>query len=120
MASYDSPGFHNLMPGIPDRDSAMSAPGSVVPERPDTSGPLGDRLQAGTLGDSAVITPVGASLANADVVTVGPRDTLIPSEAQMYDDHADLLTGVTGLGQTGAGQGFAYSHNPNSMNRPVQ
>jgi hypothetical protein len=107
------------MPGIPDRDGMMAAPGSVVPDRPDTSGPLSDWLQRGTLGDSAVITPVGASLANADVVTVGPRDTLIPSEAQMYDDHADLLTGVVGQGQTGAGQGFAYARNPNSMNRPA-
>ena len=115
MASYDSPGYHNLMPGIPDREGMFVAPGSVPPERPDTSGPLSDRLQQGTVGDSAVITPAGGSLANADVVTVGPRDTLIPSEAQMYDDAADLLTGVTGQGKTGAGMGTAFSRNPNSM-----
>ena len=78
MASYDSPGFHNLMPGIPDRDGSMTAPGSVLPDRPDTSGSLSDRIQQGTMGNSAVITPVGGTLANADVVQVGPKDTLLP------------------------------------------
>jgi hypothetical protein len=120
MAGYDSPGWVDRTPGGPVNTQAFTGAGSSPPEPPDTSGALGDRVQRGTVGNSAVISVPGASLANADIVTVGPRDTLIPSEAQSYGGGPDPLTGIGAeLGQTGAGAGSAghFAH-PNSMNRP--
>ena len=116
MASYDSPGYTDRTPGGPVNQQGFSAPGSTLPPRPDTSAPISDRVEQGTLGNNAVIAPVGASLANADIVPVGPLDTLMPPQASMYDDSADPLSGVVGVGVTGAGLGNVSSpHHPSSM-----
>jgi hypothetical protein len=120
VASYDSPGFADWYPGgqaPPGTGAPGSAPGGGV----ETSTPLSDRVQAGTTGSSAVITPYGGSLVNADIVSVGPRDTLVPGEADLYaGGDANPLSGVTGdaVGYTGAGLGRTMARHPNSMERP--
>jgi hypothetical protein len=67
-------------------------------------------LSVGTHGSTAVVTPVGGSLVNADAVSVGASDTLAGPQADSYSGpDGDRLTGVPGdfLGQTGAGMGHA-------------
>ncbi len=120
MSSYDQPGFRPptvwAPGGFDAHGDAMTALGSVLPPMPDTSAPLSDRIEQGTLGSSAVITPVGGSLVNADIVPVGPLDTLVPAEAATYGATPDPLTGIgSELGLTGAGSGHTTSHHPNSQ-----
>ena len=116
MASYDSPGFVSPIPGNADfaaHDGAMTAPGTPPPGAGIDAGVGGVSQDAGTLVTVAV---PGASYVNADTWRVGPRDTLVPSEAQSYGATPDPLTGLGSfLGDTGAGQGRLCDRHPNSM-----
>lgn len=117
MASYDSPGFTDTTPAGPVNAQGYGAPGSAPQGLPDTSGPLGDRVQQGTVGNSAVVYGTYDSLATADVVTVGSRDTLIPTEADLYGGgDANPLSGMPGsaVGSTGAGVGRTMARHPNA------
>jgi hypothetical protein len=106
MGSYDSPGFQDRTPFGPVTQST-GAPGSTPgPFAPTDS--LPDTLESGTHGNNAVVVPPGASLANADQVTVSASDTLVGQQADSYGPNRDPLTGIGGdLGQTGAGLGHA-------------
>lgn len=104
MASYDSPGFQDRTPAGAVTQST-GAPGTPSPGMADTDS-AGAGLQAGTIGNSALITPYGGSLVNADRVTVDPSDVLVSTQADSYGPNRDPLTGIgADLGQTGAGQG---------------
>ena len=122
MASYDSPGHRDPIPGYPDfqsHDSGMTAPGSPSLGMGDTDSASAS-LKAGTVGSTAVITPVGGSLVNADVVQVSPVDAVATGQADSYGPSRDPLNGVgSDLGQTGAGMGHTTSRHPNSTARPA-
>ena len=110
MASYDSPGYQNAMPGIGARDTWQTAPGSLSPgAMPDTDS-AGMGPEAGTVGNSAFIVPNFGSLVNGDRVTVSPLDTGVSSQADSYGSAPDPLTGIGAeLGQTGSGMGKVSS-----------
>lgn len=110
MVASDRTNFEAPMPGTPSvsHDSAMAGPGSAATNLPQTSGPLGDRIQQGSVGNSAVVYGPYDSLATADVVTVGPLDTMVPAEADQYQGQdVDALSGISGdaVGHSGAGAG---------------
>ena len=112
MARYDSPGYHNLMPGIPDRDESMTAPGSPAPY------PVPDIT--GTTPTSALVTPYGSGYQNADRVAVAPDMTQVPAQTDLYaGQDANPLSGVLGdqAGHTGAGTGAVHDPHPNSTAR---
>lgn len=119
MASYDSPGYQDKLPGGAAVPQGTGAPGSAPGPLPATDA-LPDDLERGTVGYSAVVTIPGATLANADRVQVGVSDTLSGSQAFAYGSARDPLTGIgPELGQTGAGMGtdLTDGHHPNSMAR---
>jgi hypothetical protein len=104
IASYDSPGFVDRTPAGVVTEST-GAPGSPSAAYPATDS-IPDSLSGGTIDNNAVVVPSGASLVNADRVTVGPADTLVGAEASAYGPSPDPLTGIgADLGQTGAGMG---------------
>jgi hypothetical protein len=117
MASYDQPGFQDRTPAGPVVQST-GAPGSPSAGAvPDTDSAAG--VEGGTIGSSAVVTPPGGSLVNADRVEVSPADVLVSSQALSYGPARDPLTGVGAeLGQTGAGAGHTTARHPNSESRP--
>lgn len=59
--------------------------------------------------DSALVTPSGGSLVNADRVPVGPNDSLVALQADQYQgsDPNILSGGISGddVGSTGLGRG---------------
>jgi hypothetical protein len=116
VASYDSPGFVDKIPGGTVTESTGAPGSSVSSTDTDSTTPA---QEAGTIGNSAMVSPYASSLVNATRVEVDPVDVLLTGQADVYDDHPDRLTGVTGIGTTGAGLGSA-SHNPhpNSTARP--
>jgi hypothetical protein len=129
MAGYDSQGFVERLPGFGGQGyvSWQTAAGSQAENVPDTSRPLSDQIQRGTVGSTAVITPAGGSLVNADVVQVGPLDTLVPRQADQYSGpDVNVLGGASGdaVGHTGVEQGAAPllvnqaspAGHPNNMN----
>ena len=106
MGSYDSPGFQDKTPFGPVNEHT-GAPGSSPRPYPGTDS-IPDSLSSGTSMTSAVVTPAGGSLVNADRVDVSPSDTLVGAEASTYGPAKDPLTGIGAeLGQTGAGMGHA-------------
>jgi hypothetical protein len=115
VASYDSPGYQNLMPGVGSRDEWMTGPGSTPSGIPDTSA----EPTVGTVGNSALVVPYGSSVLNGDRVTVGPSDVNIGRQQDLYSgSDGDALTGLPGdlIGQTGAGQGSVGGpRHPNAM-----
>jgi hypothetical protein len=125
LGRYDSVGFVDETPAGPVNAQSFGAPGSVgVPDIP-VPGP-GQVYAAGTEGPAAARLPADTVMVTDKAgpsVTVkwGPDDTQLPGQTQAYGGAADLLTGIVGQGQTGAGLPASWhSHNPNSMNRPVQ
>jgi hypothetical protein len=120
MSNYDSPGFTDRYPGG-DGPHGTGAPGSSPGPYPATDS-IPDSLSSGTTADSAVVTPAGASLVNADRVNVGPNDTLVGAQKLAYGPSIDPLNG-NGIeqGVTGAGMGsnVMQSHHPGSTARPA-
>lgn len=112
MARMDEPGFVSPLPGLPgfmERDSGLTAPGAqgMLPalHPPDTD-PV-----------SVTVTIPGASDANSDTATVGAADVLMAN--QVAGLAAEPISGVTGLGDSGAGKGTVWppvEAHPNSMN----
>jgi hypothetical protein len=121
MASYDSPGFAEQLPGLVfGRDPAMTAPGSSSPGAiPDTDS-AGVSAEAGTVGNSALVVPNFGSVVNGDRVTVSPDDVLVSTQALSYGPAVDPLTGIgAALGDTGAGSGHVQAPgNPNVVGVP--
>jgi hypothetical protein len=118
MGTYDSPGGDYVqMPGIPDRQGMMTAPGTPSPgAMPDTDS-AGTGAEAGTVGNSAFVVPSGGSLINGDRVQVSPVDVLVSTQAVSYGPQEDPLSGIGAeLGQTGAGGGTVVtSQHPNAI-----
>jgi hypothetical protein len=121
MASYDSAGHRDPLPGLPDfqsHDSGLSAPGASPQAFPDASA----TPERGTVADSAFVVPAGASTANGDRVTVGPLDTLSGPQADLYAGaDANPLSGLPGdwVGHSGAGRGrVGGPGNPNAVSVP--
>jgi hypothetical protein len=117
MARNDQPGYRQPTPNAPEgfdaHYGAMSAPGSQVGAPPDTYVSVPDQMEAGTTMTSAVVTPPGASLANAIRVPVGEADVLTGNQAESYGASRDPLTGIgSELGQTGAGLGAIHTSHP--------
>lgn len=113
MASYDSPGFQDRTPAGPVPRMTGASGSSPGPYPATDSVP--DSLSGGTIGNQAVVVPSGASVVNADRVTVGPSDTLVGAEAYAYGPDRDPLTGIgADLGQTGAGMGSTMAMHPNA------
>lgn len=119
MGSYDSPGFVDRTPGGVVVEST-GAPGTASVGAGGDTDAAGASLQTGTVGNSALITPYGGSLINADRVEVSPADALVGSQADSYGPNKDPLTGIgSDLGQAGAGMGNTTSRHPNSTARPA-
>jgi hypothetical protein len=103
MSGYEMPGFQDRTPaGTVMQSTGLggSQPGGI----PDTSAEPG----RGTVGNSALVVPVSGSVINGDRVEVGPMDTLVGHQADVYSGaDADPLNGLPGtyLGQTGLGKG---------------
>ena len=111
MARNDEPGFNSPLPGIPNFDAhaggmtAMGSPGSPA-ARPDAD-PV-----------PVTVTIPGASDVNSDRATVGAADTLTGN--QVAGLLREPISGATGLGHSGAGNGTVWppaEAHPNEMNR---
>lgn len=103
MASYDSPGFADKLPGGGIVPQGSGAPGTQPPGAGIDAGQGGVEVETGT---PVMVNIPGASLVNSDLAHVGPNDTLVPSEVQMYGPMPDPMTGIGAeLGQSGAGLG---------------
>jgi hypothetical protein len=103
MASYDSPGYGDRTPAGPVAQTT-GVTGSQPTQVPDASAEPG----RGTVGSSALVVPVSGSVINGDRVEVGPMDTLVGHQADVYSGaDADPLSGLAGnlLGTTGLGRG---------------
>jgi hypothetical protein len=103
MGSYDSPSWTDRTPaGVVAQTTGLG--GSQPTEVPDASAEPG----RGTIGNSALVVPVSGSVINGDRVTVGPLDTLVGHQADVYSgSDGDPISGLPGdyLGQTGIGKG---------------
>jgi hypothetical protein len=114
MAAND--GLRGPVHGLFGETYSTGAPGSQATGLPDASA-LPDT--AGTHGDSAFITPVLDSIVSGDRVTVGPLDTLVGGQADLYGGtDPNLLSSVPGVqaGNTGAGVGSVQgAGNPNAV-----
>lgn len=115
MAGYDSPNWTDKLPGGGIVPQGTGAPGTSPPGAGIDAGQGGVERDTGT---PVMVNIPGASLVNSDMAHVGPSDTLVPSEVQMYGALPDPLTGIgVELGQSGAGLGNVVTpHHPASAN----
>jgi hypothetical protein len=113
MASYDSPGYVDRTPAGPVSQHT-GAPGSGPQAFPDAAA----APSRGTIGDSALVIPSGASTVNGDRVQVSPLDTLSGPQADLYSGaDVNTLSSITGdmAGHSGAGAGTVQgAGNPNA------
>jgi hypothetical protein len=108
MGGYDSPGYGDRTPaGAVHEDTGFEG------SRPDdvpTAAAAYDTT--GTTMASAFVVPSGASTISGDRTPVGPLDTLVGLQADLYvgSDENVLSGGVSGdaVGFTGLGRGHVY------------
>jgi hypothetical protein len=92
MARYDSPGFAEQVPGIRySREAGMTSPGTAAPQPQELT------------GETVQITPVyGGNF----TFSVDSADVLVPAQEALYrDPGVESISGVDGIGRTGAGEG---------------
>lgn len=112
LARYDSPDFSEQLPGVDyGRDTAQTAPGTPSPY------PV-PQIQ-GTTVSSALVIPFGSGFQNGDRVSVGPDDSQVPAQTDLYSGlDSNPLSGLAGdlVGTTGSGRGRAGGPgNPNAQ-----
>jgi hypothetical protein len=110
MARYDSPGYQNLGPAGPVHQSTVAGSGSGSPQ----SYPVADPASR------PLIVALGMSLPAADLVSVGPDDTQVPRQTDLFTGtDANPLSEVSGdaVGHTTPdpyGVSHVHPRNPNA------
>ena len=114
LAGYDSPGYQNLMPGLGDRDSWQTAPGSAG---------ITAAENAGVVVGSPVVSSPFASVqvpGNMPRLDVLSGDTCAMSSDAPVPAGGDPMSGLSlaQVTQTGAGQGSPRDLSPTTASVP--
>ena len=112
LAGYDSPGYQNLMPGLGDRDSWQTAPGSAGITAAENAGVV--------VGSPAVSSVWQSSQLPVSHVDVLAGDTCAMSSDAPVPAGGDPMTGLSlaQVTQTGAGQGSPRDLSPTTASVP--